>query len=94
MDQRGLLRVTLSGHVQGVFFRAFVQNKAEELGLKGYVRNLPHMEAVELEAEGEREKLEKLLSCVKAGPPGARVDSVDVTWSEYTGKYRGFHIRG
>jgi acylphosphatase len=81
------------GYVQGVFFRAFVSRRASELGLTGYVRNLPGGEAVEVLAEGERKRLEELISHLKVGPPAARVERVVTNWSEYTGSYSHFSIR-
>jgi len=81
------------GYVQGVFFRAFVSRRAEELGLTGYVRNLRDQEAVEVQAEGEREQLEKLIGYLHVGPPAAKVERVVTNWSEYTGKYSDFGIR-
>jgi acylphosphatase len=81
------------GYVQGVFFRAFVSRRAEELGLNGYVRNLPGDEAVEVQAEGERKQLEELISHLKVGPPAARVERVVTKWSEHTGSYSDFSIR-
>jgi len=81
------------GYVQGVFFRTFVSRRAEELGLNGYVRNLPVGEAVEVQAEGERKRLEELIGHLKVGPPAARVERVVTNWSEYTGSYSHFSIR-
>jgi acylphosphatase len=86
------VQATVYGYVQGVFFRAFVSRRAEELGLTGYVRNLASGEAVEVVAEGERRQLEKLVSHLKVGPPAARVERVVAGWSEYTGRYAGFRI--
>ena len=86
------LQATVYGYVQGVFFRAFVAEHAHELGLTGYVRNLP-TGAVEAVAEGEREQLEKLIGYLKVGPLGARVDKIITSWSEFSGKYSGFRIR-
>jgi acylphosphatase len=86
------VQATVYGYVQGVFFRAFVSRRAEELGLTGYVRNLASGEAVEVVAEGERRQLEKLVSHLKVGPPAARVERVVADWSEYTGRYSGFRI--
>ena len=86
------LQVTVHGRVQGVFFRAFVARWAEELGLSGYVRNLPGGD-VEVRAEGERQQLEKLIGYLKAGPPAARVEKVITGWSEYSGSYSGFSVR-
>ena len=86
------VQITVYGRVQGVFFRVFVAEHASELGLTGYVRNLP-WGAVETRVEGEREQLKKLVSYLKAGPPGARVDKVITRWAKYTGNYSGFRIR-
>jgi len=81
------------GFVQGVFFRAFVSEWASELGLTGYVRNLPSGDAVEVQAEGERRHLRKLIGYLKVGPPAARVEKVVTSWSEYTGGYSAFRVR-
>ena len=87
------VRVIVYGYVQGVFFRAFASRQATELGLTGYVRNLPDGEAVEVNAEGERKQLEELIGSLKVGPPAAKVDKVVTNWSEYTGSYPRFSIR-
>jgi acylphosphatase len=93
MAATAVLKVVVTGMVQGVMFRDFTRHKAEELGLTGYVRNLPGGRAVEVEAEGERARLEDLLAILKRGPARARVESVLPDWSEYTGKYRDFKIK-
>jgi len=87
------VRVVVYGYVQGVFFRAFASRQATKLGISGYVRNLPCREAVEVQAEGERKQLEKLIDYLKLGPPAARVGKVVTNWSKYTGSYPGFSIR-
>jgi acylphosphatase len=87
------LSVTVHGLVQGVSFRYFVRNVARELGLKGYVRNLASGDAVEIKAEGEKPRLHRLLGQLKTGPPGARVEKVDIDWSDYTGQFDNFGIR-
>lgn len=92
MADLALLQVTVQGYVQGVFFRTFVAEHAGELGLTGYVRNLPEG-SVAVVAEGERKQLEKLIGYLKVGPPDARVARVVTNWSEYTGNYSGFRIR-
>ncbi|MFC1929111.1 acylphosphatase [Chloroflexota bacterium] len=86
------VRVIVHGHVQGVYFRAFTSRHARELGLTGYVRNLLDGKAVEVQAEGERDKLERLIDHLKSGPAGARVEKVVTHWSEYTGNYPSFII--
>ncbi len=92
MSELASLSATVYGHVQGVFFRAFVSRQALLLGLSGYVRNLPRGE-VEVRAEGERNKLEELLQRLKAGPPGARVERVETQWSEWQGCSPHFEVR-
>jgi len=87
------IQAVVYGRVQGVFFRDFVFRRATELGLTGYVRNLPDGGAVEVNAEGERKRLEKLIGYLKVGPPTARVVKVETNWSEYTGNYSRFSIR-
>ena len=93
MTDLASVRAIVYGYVQGVFFRAFVSRRATELGLTGYVRNLPGGEAVEVNAEGKRNKLEELIGYLKVGPPAAKVEKVVTDWSEYTGGYSGFSIR-
>ncbi|MBI2831201.1 MAG: acylphosphatase [Chloroflexi bacterium] len=93
MSHPASLEAIVHGRVQGVFFRAFVVQKAEGLGLKGYVRNLPGGDAVQVVAEGNLEKLEKLLDHLKVGPPAAKVEKVETRWPEHTGKYHDFRVR-
>lgn len=92
MTDSASLQAAVYGRVQGVFFRDFVKRHARELGLAGYVRNLPDG-AVEVQAEGEKRQLEKLTGYLNSGPPAARVDEVVTRWSEYTGNYSGFSVR-
>jgi len=87
------LSATVYGRVQGVYFRYFVRNVARELGLKGYVRNLASGDAVEVQAEGEKPQLDRLLEQLKAGPPGALIKRVEVQWSGYSGQFDDFSVR-
>ena len=85
------LHAVVHGDVQGVGFRYFVQRKAQELGLRGWVRNNDDG-TVELVAEGSREALEELRRVVEEGPRMARVDRVDAQWSAATGTLRSFEL--
>lgn len=87
------LSATVYGRVQGVYFRYFVRDVARRLSLKGYVRNLASGDAVEVQAEGEKPQLDRLLEQLKAGPPGAWVKRVEVDWSDYSGQFDNFGIR-
>ncbi len=70
-----------SGRVQGVFFRANVKNKAMELGLKGYAKNLDNGD-VEVVAEGDEDKLKELIDFIKKGPGIASVTGMQVKHKE------------
>lgn len=69
------VRAVVSGRVQGVSYRASTVDEARRLGLVGWVRNNADG-SVELEAEGEPDKVDALLAWCKHGPPAARVDRV------------------
>jgi len=69
-----------------------VEEYAQQLGLRGYVRNLPSGD-VEVVAEGERERVEKLVKYLKMGPPAAIVHKVVTNWTDYTGDYSSFRVR-
>ncbi|MDI6602534.1 MAG: acylphosphatase [Patescibacteria group bacterium] len=92
MSQKARVHIFVSGLVQGVFFRSETRARAEELGLFGWVRNLENGK-VEILAEGEKEKLEKLVEWTKKGPASARVNGLDVEWQEYKGEFSQFEIR-
>lgn len=92
LEQASLLAV-VHGLVQGVYFRAFVRNHAEALGLEGYVRNLSGGRAIEVRAEGEKTKLDELLNHLNTGPSRAKVEHVETKWSEYTGRFKDFQLR-
>jgi acylphosphatase len=92
MTDMASLQAVVRGRVQGVFFRSFVEGVAEQLHLTGYVRNCPGG-VVEVKAEGEKPKLEKLVDYLKTGPPAAKVDDVRVDWADYSGGFTGFKIR-
>lgn len=85
------LHAIVRGDVQGVGFRYFVQRKAQQLGLQGWVRNNDDG-TVELVAEGTRKQLEELKRAVEEGPRLARVDRVETRWSEGTGDLPRFEL--
>lgn len=93
MAEPAAVKIVVTGLVQGVMFRDFTRLQAQALGLTGYVRNLPGGRSVEIEANGERRQLDKLLLQVKRGPPRAVVESVLVEWHQYSGKYPEFRVQ-
>jgi acylphosphatase len=84
--------VFISGRVQGVFFRAYTQQAAHDLGLHGWVRNTRDRR-VEAIIEGEREQVEKMIRWCHRGSPYASVTGVDMEWQEYTGEFPDFLVR-
>lgn len=82
----------VSGRVQGVNFRYYTQHTARSLGLVGWVRNLWDGR-VEVVCEGPEDAVQQLVNWCHDGPPLARVDDVEVTYSAATGEFSGFHIR-
>ena len=68
-------RIVVTGHVQGVFFRATARLQAETLGLTGWVRNNDNG-SVEIFAEGPIDALNALQQWCHLGPPAARVERV------------------
>jgi acylphosphatase len=72
------VHVRVSGRVQGVYYRAYTKSQANELGIKGWVRNIPGG-GVEAILEGEREKVGELLGLMKAGPAGAMVSGLQIS---------------
>jgi len=83
--------VLISGRVQGVWFRANTKEKAEELGLTGWVRNTKEGN-VEAVFEGEEEVVKKMIDWCHHGPPLARVDKIVVKKQKPYG-FKDFSIR-
>ena len=84
-------RYLVSGRVQGVGFRYFVQDAAVREGVTGYVRNLPDGR-VEALIEGEAEAVTRVERAIRSGPGGARVEDVDVDVLDPAGAYRSFRV--
>lgn len=68
----------MSGRVQGVFYRASTRERAQQLGCRGYARNLPDGR-VEVLAVGEPAAVTALIEWLWHGPPAAHVADVQCT---------------
>ena len=85
--------VWVKGRVQGVGFRAHVEYSARQIGgLTGWVRNVGY-DTVEAVAEGEREKVERLIEAIRQGPRASRVDESQVEWETPTGGLAQFGVK-
>ena len=83
--------LSITGRVQGVFFRAWMQKQACELGLAGWVRNCPDGR-VEAHVEGGQAAVETMLDRARIGPPSAEVEDLR-TWDVEPCDFDGFEVR-
>jgi acylphosphatase len=83
--------VSITGRVQGVFFRAWSKEQAEALGVAGWVRNVPdgHVEA---HVEGEETSVEEMIERLRRGPREARVADFRL-WDAEPCNFDGFQVR-
>lgn len=82
----------VSGHVQGVCFRAAASERAHELGVTGWARNLPDGR-VEVLASGEGDAVDAFREWLDHGPPTARVDRVEDAVADPGDAPAGFDVR-
>jgi acylphosphatase len=83
--------LSITGRVQGVFFRAWSREQADELGVKGWIRNRPdgHVEA---HVEGEEGAVDQMIERLRKGPPAADVENLR-TWDADVCDFDGFEVR-
>lgn len=83
--------MTITGKVQGVFYRASTAETARKLGIKGWVKNNPDG-SVQIAATGTSEQLQALLAWCRQGP--SRAEVAQVTWEEHTPEsFEDFTVR-
>jgi acylphosphatase len=81
----------IQGRVQGVYYRASAQSKAQDLNLRGWVQNSPNGTVVS-HAEGSKENLKEFINWCQQGPSAACVSFVGSDWIHPKG-YQKFEIR-
>ena len=86
---QALLKIT--GKVQGVFYRDSSQEKAQQLGLSGYAKNMQDG-SVEALVQGEEGAIKAFVDWAAQGPPSAEVKNVEVKWQSPTGAITGFDV--
>ena len=91
MAEHSAARMIIAGKVQGVCFRLETQKAARGFGAKGWVRNLPDG-TVEVWVEGERNQVEALIEWCRKGAPLSRVERIDLSRQEFSGRYDSFEI--
>ena len=85
------LKIKIHGDVQGVGFRDAAYWTARKMYIGGFVMNEPEGN-VYIEAEGEEAVLKEFLEWCKKGPVTARVERVEIEWSDAGGKFTGFRV--
>lgn len=90
--KKKIVKIIVSGKVQGVWFRVGTQLTAQRLNVVGFVKNLPTSE-VEIVAVGDNTSIDKLVEWVNEGTPFANVTSVDITNLEHDLEFTKFEIR-
>ena len=83
--------VSVTGRVQGVFFRAWLRDQAIGLGVTGWVRNCPDGR-VDTHIEGDEAAVNQLLERLHRGPPAAQVEDVHV-WDVELFDFEDFEVR-
>ena len=86
------INIKISGDVQGVLYRYSAVEKAQELGLFGWVKNTSNGR-VEVVAEGSKDSLEEFIKWCRQGPSFAKVNNIEVSWEKYKGEYATFEIK-
>jgi acylphosphatase len=92
MSEQVRLRAIVHGRVQGVSFRYYTRQQAQQLDVTGYVRNRWDG-TVEVVAEGSRQSVDQLLSWLHRGPSMALVEKVDAQWLPCAGEFQRFEVR-
>ncbi len=85
-------QIYISGRVQMVLFRDSMRKKGNQLGLKGWVRNIKDNQ-VEAVLEGKKRGVERLIEWARSGPILARVDDVKIKWEKYQEEFNNFEVR-
>lgn len=85
------VKILVTGRVQGVYFRAFTQNKAKQLSVLGTVQNLQDGR-VEIIAHADGQTMEKFILWCHKGPITARVDHVEIIELESNDEFISFAI--
>ena len=83
--------VSITGHVQGVFYRAWLRDEADRIGVTGWVRNCPDGR-VEAHVEGEAAAVGQIVERLRQGPSSAQVDAVRL-WDVEPCEFDGFEVR-
>ena len=86
------VQVVISGRVQGVWFRANTKQRAEQLGINGWVKNTADGKVVAL-FEGDEKHIQEMIEWCHYGPPLAKVENVEVKKQPASSDFDQFSVR-
>lgn len=86
------VHITINGKVQGIWFRANTKQKAEQLGITGWVKNIPNG-SVEAIFEGEENCIKEMIDWCQHGPPQAKVENIEIKEQSITNGFDEFLIK-
>ena len=84
-------KIRVTGNVQRVGYRYFVQNWAEDFGLGGWVKNKSDGSVI-MQLEGRKDNVEKLLTELKEGTENVVFENIKVDWLSFENKFRNFKV--
>lgn len=84
--------IIITGRVQGVWFRKYTEEKANELGIKGWVKNTPDGNVLVV-AQAEKKDLDTFIDYLKIGPPMARVNKIFTSEMNVLGDFDNFSVK-
>jgi len=85
------IHILITGKVQGISFRYYTKKKAEELQIKGWVKNLPNGD-VEIVVEGNNSNITSFMDWCKTGPSLANVKNIAINEEQPTNEFSTFSI--
>ena len=78
------LKIYITGTVQGIFFRKFIEERANELRIRGFVRNLDDGR-VEVIIEGDEKKIEEMINICRQGSPHSTINNIEIQELKHQG---------
>ena len=86
------VRILIEGRLQAINFRYHTQQQAKKLGLVGFIRTLSDGRT-EIEAQGDKDDIEKLLAWCQEEPQGSQIRSIFYRYDEPNDRYADFNVR-
>ena len=86
------VHLIITGRVQGVWYRSYTKDKAQKIGLTGWIRNLENGD-VEAIFEGEEKAIEEMIVWCYSGSPLAEIDDIQTMYEKFSDEFEEFTIQ-